>query len=666
MLMFKFSLISFCIGLSVSALAQQGAAPAPAPGENDPYAKAREALRQMHVDAAQPDAIPASTAPGTAPASSSLLIRRERDADRIAEEAERKARLDAIIKAHEESKARRARETEAAQSAAPARATPDAPAAPAPVISAPDSRPAVSPEEDARRRLESILRSPNESSPAAPPSPERPDPKPAAPQPPRAAQPSPQPKAVPQGVPPARQAVPDSSPARASGAPQPESPAKPAPAPKPAPAAPEPARVAQPAPQQKAVAQGVPPGGRSREEIGRRERLEHLLQSQQDNAAKAQAAEEAARRAHAQRQPFVLPSRSAQAEAREAMHQKLNAVGTDAAEPAPARRQELESHTAPSIQPPAPLPAPIIRPQPESAARPIPAPAAPDAYAQASDALRQKMAELDSAHVAPDRISPSPSRAEQRAQERDAARIEREAREKQAAARQEEARKAREADAARIAAEREAIEKQASEQAAARQRLQEESRRLREAEAARIAAAREAAEKQAAEAAIVRQREEEVRNARERETAALRPVQPRTSAIEQEEDAILRRVMEQTTARARAEQEARQALASFSEIPSQPGVMARQAPSAALPTDPTAPLAAPNQTVIAPPPAQSAAAPARTRATANESAKPQIEMPASEGSTKEGRLQELLRRYRADEISPREYHQQRALLLSEP
>jgi hypothetical protein len=637
MLMFKFSLISFCIGLSVSALAQQGAAPAPAPGENDPYAKAREALRQMHVDAAQPDAIPASTAPGTAPASSSLLIRRERDADRIAEEAERKARLDAIIKAHEESKARRARETEAAQSAAPARATPDAPAAPAPVISAPDSRPAVSPEEDARRRLESILRSPNESSPAAPPSPERPDPKPAAPQPPRAAQPSPQPKAVPQGVPPARQAVPDSSPARASGAPQPESPAKPAPAPKPAPAAPEPARVAQPAPQQKAVAQGVPPGGRSREEIGRRERLEHLLQSQQDNAAKAQAAEEAARRAHAQRQPFVLPSRSAQAEAREAMHQKLNAVGTDAAEPAPARRQELESHTAPSIQPPAPLPAPIIRPQPESAARPIPAPAAPDAYAQASDALRQKMAELDSAHVAPDRISPSPSRAEQRAQERDAARIEREAR-----------------------------EKQASEQAAARQRLQEESRRLREAEAARIAAAREAAEKQAAEAAIVRQREEEVRNARERETAALRPVQPRTSAIEQEEDAILRRVMEQTTARARAEQEARQALASFSEIPSQPGVMARQAPSAALPTDPTAPLAAPNQTVIAPPPAQSAAAPARTRATANESAKPQIEMPASEGSTKEGRLQELLRRYRADEISPREYHQQRALLLSEP
>jgi hypothetical protein len=637
MLMFKFSLISFCIGLSVSALAQQGAAPAPAPGENDPYAKAREALRQMHVDAAQPDAIPASTAPGTAPASSSLLIRRERDADRIAEEAERKARLDAIIKAHEESKARRAREIEAAQSAAPARATPDAPAAPAPVISAPDSRPAVSPEEDARRRLESILRSPNESSPAAPPSPERPDPKPAAPQPPRAAQPSPQPKAVPQGVPPARQAVPDSSPARASGAPQPESPAKPAPAPKPAPAAPEPARVAQPAPQQKAVAQGVPPGGRSREEIGRRERLEHLLQSQQDNAAKAQAAEEAARRAHAQRQPFVLPSRSAQAEAREAMHQKLNAVGTDAAEPAPARRQELESHTAPSIQPPAPLPAPIIRPQPESAARPIPAPAAPDAYAQASDALRQKMAELDSAHVAPDRISPSPSRAEQRAQERDAARIEREAR-----------------------------EKQASEQAAARQRLQEESRRLREAEAARIAAAREAAEKQAAEAAIVRQREEEVRNARERETAALRPVQPRTSAIEQEEDAILRRVMEQTTARARAEQEARQALASFSEIPSQPGVMARQAPSAALPTDPTAPLAAPNQTVIAPPPAQSAAAPARTRATANESAKPQIEMPASEGSTKEGRLQELLRRYRADEISPREYHQQRALLLSEP
>ena len=40
--------------------------------------------------------------------------------------------------------------------------------------------------------------------------------------------------------------------------------------------------------------------------------------------------------------------------------------------------------------------------------------------------------------------------------------------------------------------------------------------------------------------------------------------------------------------------------------------------------------------------------------------------PPSVSADKEQRLQELLRKYRADQITPEEYHQQRAKILAEP
>ena len=40
--------------------------------------------------------------------------------------------------------------------------------------------------------------------------------------------------------------------------------------------------------------------------------------------------------------------------------------------------------------------------------------------------------------------------------------------------------------------------------------------------------------------------------------------------------------------------------------------------------------------------------------------------PSAVSATKQQRLAELLRKYKADEITPEEYHQQRAKILSEP
>jgi hypothetical protein len=40
--------------------------------------------------------------------------------------------------------------------------------------------------------------------------------------------------------------------------------------------------------------------------------------------------------------------------------------------------------------------------------------------------------------------------------------------------------------------------------------------------------------------------------------------------------------------------------------------------------------------------------------------------PSSLAGDKEQRLQDLLRKYRADQITPEEYHQQRAKILAEP
>jgi cell division septation protein DedD len=49
------------------------------------------------------------------------------------------------------------------------------------------------------------------------------------------------------------------------------------------------------------------------------------------------------------------------------------------------------------------------------------------------------------------------------------------------------------------------------------------------------------------------------------------------------------------------------------------------------------------------------------------SAFPPIEGPASSVSAeKQARLDELLRKYRADQVTPEEYHQQRAKILAEP
>jgi hypothetical protein len=46
---------------------------------------------------------------------------------------------------------------------------------------------------------------------------------------------------------------------------------------------------------------------------------------------------------------------------------------------------------------------------------------------------------------------------------------------------------------------------------------------------------------------------------------------------------------------------------------------------------------------------------------------PQIEGPAAAiPAGKQQRLDELLNRYRADQITPEEYHQQRAAILAEP
>jgi hypothetical protein len=40
--------------------------------------------------------------------------------------------------------------------------------------------------------------------------------------------------------------------------------------------------------------------------------------------------------------------------------------------------------------------------------------------------------------------------------------------------------------------------------------------------------------------------------------------------------------------------------------------------------------------------------------------------PSALAADKEQRLQELLRKYKADQITPEEYHQQRAKILAEP
>ena len=40
--------------------------------------------------------------------------------------------------------------------------------------------------------------------------------------------------------------------------------------------------------------------------------------------------------------------------------------------------------------------------------------------------------------------------------------------------------------------------------------------------------------------------------------------------------------------------------------------------------------------------------------------------PSAVSADKDQRLQELLRKYRADQITPEEYHQQRAKILAEP
>ena len=87
---------------------------------------------------------------------------------------------------------------------------------------------------------------------------------------------------------------------------------------------------------------------------------------------------------------------------------------------------------------------------------------------------------------------------------------------------------------------------------------------------------------------------------------------------------------------------------------------ALEAKMKALETQPPAP-------VSAPPPAPTEKAPPKVKPVQTPQPFPPIQgpPPAVSGS-KEQRLKELLRKYKADEITPEEYHQQRAKILSEP
>jgi hypothetical protein len=98
------------------------------------------------------------------------------------------------------------------------------------------------------------------------------------------------------------------------------------------------------------------------------------------------------------------------------------------------------------------------------------------------------------------------------------------------------------------------------------------------------------------------------------------------------------------------------------EVPAVAPVVAKPAPEAKPEAKPQ-PAATP-QPVVTPMAEKPPKKPTKVTGT---SAFPPIEGPASSVSAeKQARLDELLRKYRADQVTPEEYHQQRAKILAEP
>ncbi|HNR71267.1 MAG TPA: hypothetical protein PLV05_01195 [Verrucomicrobiota bacterium] len=104
--------------------------------------------------------------------------------------------------------------------------------------------------------------------------------------------------------------------------------------------------------------------------------------------------------------------------------------------------------------------------------------------------------------------------------------------------------------------------------------------------------------------------------------------------------------------------------------PETPPPTRRQAKSPKIASPKAEKAKAPAPTPAPDAPAESAAAPAAARKPAPAraaSALPQIEGPgAAISAEKQQRLDELLTQYRADQITPEEYHQLRAKILAEP
>jgi hypothetical protein len=91
------------------------------------------------------------------------------------------------------------------------------------------------------------------------------------------------------------------------------------------------------------------------------------------------------------------------------------------------------------------------------------------------------------------------------------------------------------------------------------------------------------------------------------------------------------------------------------------------APAAAKPAPAAKPVSAkPKEPIVKPESKPVAEKPAKQNVKGT-AAFPQIQgPPPSVSSDKEQRLQELLRKYKADQVTPEEYHQQRAKILAEP
>jgi hypothetical protein len=93
-----------------------------------------------------------------------------------------------------------------------------------------------------------------------------------------------------------------------------------------------------------------------------------------------------------------------------------------------------------------------------------------------------------------------------------------------------------------------------------------------------------------------------------------------------------------------------------------------------LEAQPLSPAAAPAATPATKPAAKPAVATSEPEKVSKKPASPKVQQPLAPiqppppavSGTKQQRLEELLRKYKADEITPEEYHQQRVKILSEP